>query len=135
MLDQLALGGQVTVIGLVVVFLLLIILIGIIKLLNMLCAVLERFTENRAAKKAAKEAAREKEKQMASQDEKAIEEKPIVSAETPETDEELVAVLTAAVAAMTGALPSQVRVASFKKTTRRSAWAQAGRREQLESRI
>ena len=47
-----------------------------------------------------------------------------------QNDEELIAVLAAACAAVMGTEPSQVIVKSYKKV-RRTAWASAGRREQM----
>lgn len=143
-MDKLLFGLQVALIGLVVVFLLLVILIGIIKLFSAFIPVILKTSDAKAKHKAAR-AARKQAKKDALREEKAAKEPvPATKAEaidelTPKTvavqpadDAELVAVLAAAAAAVMGTPVSNVRIASYRRT-QRSAWSRAGRREQLSS--
>ena len=143
-LEKLSLGGQTTAIGLIVVFLVLVILIVIVKAIVAASGMVKKAAESKAARKAAKAAAKLEKKKAAeaaktpapATQAKDIEAQPQKTvAVKPSDDIELVAVLSAAVAAMLGTSPSKVRIASYKKTTTRSAWSRAGRREQIASRF
>jgi len=144
-IERLLLGLETALIGLAVVFLCLFLLIAIIKIMSALVAkIVLPISEKKAARKAARQAARE-EKARAKAEQKtpapATKAKdievltPKSAPVQPEDDSELVAVLSAAVAAVLGTSASRVRIASYKKTNARSAWANAGRREQIASRF
>ena len=124
MLDKLVLGLQVTLIGLVIVFIMLFLIIGVIKLLAMIIGSIEKRANNKKAKRDAKvsETVVKKQEEIAELSETEAEQEQ-------QNDEELIAVLAAACAAVMGTEPSQVIVKSYKKV-RRTAWASAGRREQ-----
>ena len=148
-LQKLGLGGQTAVIGIAVVFLLLVILIAIVMLTSKATIPIQKISAWKAGRKAAKDAAkaeRAKAKKLAqtqapaqatkAADIEAIEQKATApTAAAPESDAELVAVLTAAVAACMGTSTRKVKIASYKRTTRRSAWANAGRAEQIAGRL
>mgnify|MGYP002562782270 FL=1 len=125
MLDKLVLGLQVTLIGLVIVFIMLFLIIGVIKLLAMIIGSIEKRANNKKAKRDAKvsETVVKKQEEIAELSETEAEQEQ-------QNDEELIAVLAAACAAVMGTEPSQVIVKSYKKV-RRTAWASAGRREQM----
>jgi hypothetical protein len=125
MLDKLVLGLQVTLIGLVIVFIMLFLIIGVIKLLAMIIGSIEKRANNKKAKRDAKvsETLVKKQEEIAELSETEAEQEQ-------QNDEELIAVLAAACAAVMGTEPSQVIVKSYKKV-RRTAWASAGRREQM----
>lgn len=143
---QLVIGGETTVIGLAVVFVLLAVLIAIIILVGKAVIPILKVSEWKANRSAAKAAAKEEKKNQKklakmekpepatkAADIEAIEESnSAMTVEAQPTDDtELVAVLTAAVAASMGTSAGKVKIASYKKTNRRSAWARAGRNEQL----
>lgn len=140
-LDKLGLGGQTAVIGLLVVFVVLILIIAIVKLMSMFSdRVIGPVAEKKAAKKAQKAAEKEAKRKAElaakkAQEAKPVQKKPAPAAQKPQDDLELIAVLTAAAAAMMGTSPSRVRVASYQKINRRSAWSRAGRAEQIAGRI
>ena len=123
MLDKLVLGLQVTLIGLVIVFIMLFLIIGVIKLLAMIIGSIEKRANNKKAKRDAKvsETVVKKQEEIAELSETEAEQEQ-------QNDEELIAVLAAACAAVMGTEPSQVIVKSDTKV-RRTAWASAGRRE------
>ena len=125
MLDKLVLGLQVTLIGLVIVFIMLFLIIGVIKLLALIIGSIEKRANNKKAKRDAKvsETVVKKQEEIAELSETEAEQEQ-------QNDEELIAVLAAACAAVMGTEPSQVIVKSYKKV-RRTAWASAGRREQM----
>ena len=125
MLDKLVLGLQVTLIGLVIVFIMLFLIIGVIKLLAMIIGSIEKRANNKKAKRDAKvsETVVKKQEEIAELSETEAEQEQ-------QNDEEIIAVLAAACAAVMGTEPSQVIVKSYKKV-RRTAWASAGRCEQM----
>ncbi len=125
MLDKLVLGLQVTLIGLVIVFIMLFLIIGVIKLLAMIIGSIEKRANNKKAKRDAKvsETVVKKQEEIAELSETEAEQEQ-------QNDEEIIAVLAAACAVVMGTEPSQVIVKSYKKV-RRTAWASAGRREQM----
>ena len=125
MLDKLVLGLQVTLIGLVIVFIMLFLIIGVIKLLAMIIGSIEKRANNKKAKRDAKvsETVVKKQEEIAELSETEAEQEQ-------QNDEEIIAVLAAACAAVMGTEPSQVIVKSYKKV-RRTAWASAGRHEQM----
>lgn len=99
-LDRFSLGGQTLLLGMVVVFAMLFVIY--------LCIVAMQAVFTRKSLKTAKDTASEKSAQAAMQ---ATESVP----DTQTSDEELVAAITAAIAAYTGDAPSSFRVVSFKK--------------------
>ena len=113
--DLISAGLAYTVMGILVVFLLLVIIMLVIK-------AMELFSGEKKAKKPAVVVP--------------VENTPEAVVETaPETDElELVAVITAAIAAMTGESTSDFVVRSYKKVPGR-AWNKAGRIEVLDNRF
>lgn len=132
MLDKLVLGLQVTLIGLVIVFVMLFLIIAVIKLLALIIS----SAENKSALKAQKKKLGKEDKKSSLNENKAVE-KPAASAVEEDAkinadacEEEIIAVLAAACAAVIGTEPSNVVVRSYKKV-RRTAWASAGRREQM----
>ena len=95
------------------------------KVIDPISAKNESRRARRAEKKEAKRlaAVEEREPAVASPNKK--------PAAPPKEDLELVAVLAAAAAAMMGTSPANIRVASYQKAGRRSAWSRAGRAEQI----
>lgn len=148
LLDKLGLGGMTALFGIVFVFLLLVILIAVMVLLGKVCTrIVEPLSNKMAARReqrAAKRLEKKKQQALAAQSKKSEAnaeqtQKPVKAPEPApvavQDDLELIAVLTAAAAAMMETSPKRVRVTSVKKTAQRSAWARAGRQEQLASRI
>ena len=140
---QLSLGGSTTLLGLIVVFAVLFILIGMIWVLSKICAKVGKSNEARTAKKAAKAAAKKAaaaEVQQAPAEQQTEAPKP---ARAPEAEAvggisgETVAAITAAVAIMMDVPVSGVKLRSVRKLASRSerhtAWGRAGRSEQLNS--
>lgn len=106
--ELLGLGAAYTVMGICIVFLILIIIMFVIKAMALFSA-------------------EKKPEQVA------VAEIPAAAASEPETDDlELVAVITAAIAASLGTSAASIRVKSYKKV---GAWNKAGRREVLENRF
>ncbi len=101
--DKLLLGGQVSLLGMGTVFAVLAILWGLVELMHLL---LTGFSGNKKKKKA-----------EAPVEMPAATPAPAVSA--PADDLEIVAVITAAVAAASGTSPSSFRVVSFKRANNR----------------
>ncbi len=112
-LENILSGMQISVIGLIAILLVLILLIVILCRLGKISRKLTRMSGPVAAAKKTEHRAGGQSKD----------------------DTELIAVLAAAVAAAMETSPSNVRISSYKKTTTRSAWANAGRREQIASRF
>ena len=137
--DKILFGLEVALIGLVVVFLVLIILIYIIKLLGVIAGKIEKAGEAREERKAARLAEKKEAEAKAPAPRKEAPKPaaPVQQAQpaAPADDAELIAVLSAACAAMMGTSASRVRISSYKKTNTRSIWATAGRREQIASRF
>ena len=126
--DKIVIGLTTTLLGLVIVFIMLMLIIGVVKLI----AVAGAWVDNLAVKKQEKKAA----KLAANTPQKSAE--PVVEAVSAaevqpaeETDDlELIAVIAAACAAMMDTSPDNIAVRSVKKV-RRTAWANAGRRSQM----
>ena len=117
--DLIGAGLAYTVMGILIVFLILVIIMLVIKAMALLSG----------EKKA-------KNKQTSIAESAPVQETPEKAAPAAaETDElELVAVITAAIAAMTGESTSDFVVRSYKKVPG-SAWNKAGRREVLDNRL
>ncbi len=134
-LDQLALGGGVTVLGLAVVFL------GLISLI-IITLVYPKISSALIAKSSArkeKTAARKKEKAQNISAAKSFEKKtapaPAIQ-EKVESDDALIAVITAAVAASMGKSANGIVIKSIKRTGQNvPAWGARGRIEQVLNRF
>ncbi len=115
-LDSLSIGGQVTIIGLVIVFAVLVILMCVLK-------IMEKIFTPKAEKKTEVIA-------------------PPVSASkqiedvSTEDDEELIAVLTAAIAASLNTSTYNLKIKSFRRVMNNApAWNKAGLNETINSRF
>lgn len=120
-------GAQVTAIGLVVVFLGLAILIGFITLMAQVFKAIDASKNEKAKALAAAQAAEAAAaaKAAAAQAPKAVEPEPVVEEVTD--DQELIAVIAAAIAAFTDSDKQLV----VRKVRRVSGWNRAGRAEQV----
>ena len=118
---DLIMGGLAyTVMGILIVFLILIIIMAVIKAM----AVISGEKKPQADKKA------DKQNSLATQEEACA-----PQAVEPQVDDgELIAVITAAIAAMTGQNASGLVVRSYKKTSG-NAWNKAGRMDVLDNRL
>ena len=102
--DQMALGGQVMLLGIGTVFAVLAILWGLVELLHLILSPLSG----------------EKKKKSKEPAPAPVEAAPApVPASAPADDLEIIAVITAAVAAASGSSPSSFRVVSFKRANNR----------------
>ena len=134
-MDKLIIGLEVTLIGLVIVFVMLMLIIGVVKIIALAGGFVDKKTEQLNAKKAAKKAAKAAKKAQAAKEEPA-EPAPapvaeaVVSEPVQADDTELIAVIAAACAVMMDTVPQNVAVRSVKRV-RRTAWAEAGRRSQM----
>ena len=134
-MDKLIIGLEVTLIGLVIVFVMLMLIIGVVKIIALAGGFVDKKTEQLNAKKAAKKAAKAAKKAQAAKEEPA-EAAPapvaeaVVSEPVQADDTELIAVIAAACAVMMDTVPHNVAVRSVKRV-RRTAWAEAGRRSQM----
>ena len=136
-MDKLIIGLEVTLIGLVIVFVMLMLIIGVVKIIALAGGFVDKKTEQLNAKKAAKKAAKAAKKAQAAKEEPA-EAAPapapvaeaVVSEPVQADDTELIAVIAAACAVMMDTVPQNVAVRSVKRV-RRTAWAEAGRRSQM----
>ena len=126
--DKIVIGLTTTLLGLVIVFIMLMLIIGVVKLIAVAGALVDNLAVKKQEKKAAKLAANTPQKPA----------EPVVEAVSAaevqpaeETDDlELIAVIAAACAAMMDTSPDNIAVRSVKKV-RRTAWANAGRRSQM----
>lgn len=118
-LTKLGFGAQVMVIGLVVVFVGLCILILATKLLTLIIVKARSAREEKAQVQAA-----------ATPAQPAPTAAPAIEIPAAEDDAQLIAVISAAIAAYSGSAKRLV-VRSVRKTGAGSAWANAGRRDQL----
>ncbi len=126
--DKIVIGLTTTLLGLVIVFIMLMLIIGVVKLIAVAGAWVDNLAVKKQEKKAAKLAANTPQKPA----------EPVVEAVSAaevqpaeETDDlELIAVIAAACAAMMDTSPDNIAVRSVKKV-RRTAWANAGRRSQM----
>ena len=134
-MDKLIIGLEVTLIGLVIVFVMLMLIIGVVKIIALAGGFVDKKTEQLNAKKAAKKAAKAAKKAQAAKEEPA-EPAPapvaeaVVSEPVQADDTELIAVIAAACTVMMDTVPQNVAVRSVKRV-RRTAWAEAGRRSQM----
>ena len=117
--DLIGAGLAYTVMGILIVFLILVIIMTVIKAMAL-------FSGEKKAKN----------KQAPLMQQAPVQKAPEKASENaPETDElELVAVITAAIAAMTGESTSDFVVRSYKKVSG-NAWNKAGRREIIDNRL
>ncbi len=117
--DLIGAGLAYTVMGILIVFLILVIIMMVIKAMALLSG--EKKPKN---------------KQTSLADSAPVQKAPETASEAvPETDElELIAVITAAIAAMTGESTSDFVVRSYKKVPGGS-WNKAGRMEVLDNRF
>lgn len=115
-IDALSVGAQVTVIGLIIVFAVLIILMAVLVAMKYIFAPQSKKEEKVAAEEAPKAAAA-----------------PVVQAED---DEELIAVLTAAIAASLNTSTYNLNIKSFRRIGNAApAWNKAGLNETINSRF
>ncbi len=111
--DALSVGGQVTLIGLIIVFSVLIILMCVLVIMRVIFTKNDKKPEIVKAEPAAEETAVQE-----------------------EDDEELIAVLTAAVAASLNTSTYNLRIKSFKRVGNNApAWNKAGLNETINSRF
>ena len=133
-MDKLIIGLEVTLIGLVIVFVMLMLIIGVVKVIALAGGFVDKKTEQMNAKKAAKKAAKAKKAQAAKEEPAEPAPAPVPEAVVSEPvqadDTELIAVIAAACAVMMDTVPQNVAVRSVKRV-RRTAWAEAGRRSQM----
>ena len=130
-MDKLIIGLEVTLIGLVIVFVMLMLIIGVVKVIALAGGFVDKKTEQMNAKKAAKKAAKAAQEAKEEPVEAAFAPEPVVVSEpAPVDDTELIAVIAAACAVMMDTVPQNVAVRSVKRV-RRTAWAEAGRRSQM----
>lgn len=134
-MDKLIIGLEVTLIGLVIVFVMLMLIIGVVKIIALAGGFVDKKTEQLNAKKAAKKAAKAAKKAQAAKEEPAAAApapvaEVVVSEPVQADDTELIAVIAAACAVMMDTVPQNVAVRSVKRV-RRTAWAEAGRRSQM----
>ena len=134
-MDKLLQGLQVTVIGLVVVFVALFILVAIVRIITVCSNGIGKVSESKAKRRAEK-SAKKQSKSHANTTAKPQAADVAVAAVQRAPDGDLIAVLAAAAAAMMSTSPSRIVVRSVKRTGgRRSVWSRAGRAEQLSNRI
>lgn len=126
-MDKLILGLQVTLIGLVIVFIMLVLIIGVVKLIAAAGTGVDKLSKNMSAKKEEK---KNKAKNTEPIKEEQVNEQEVTVPVASEDDLELIAVIAAACAAAMGTEPKNIAVRSVKKA-RRTAWANAGRRSQM----
>ena len=146
-MDKLIIGLEVTLIGLVIVFVMLMLIIGVVKVIALAGGFVDKKTEQLNAKKAAKKAAKAAQEAKEEPVEAAFAPEPVAMKEPAEAapapvaeavvsepvqadDTELIAVIAAACAVMMDTVPQNVAVRSVKRV-RRTAWAEAGRRSQM----
>ena len=130
-MDKLIIGLEVTLIGLVIVFVMLMLIIGVVKVIALAGGFVDKKTEQMNAKKAAKKEAKAAQEAKEEPVEAAFVPEPVaVSEPAPADDTELIAVIAAACAVMMDTVPQNVAVRSVKRV-RRTAWAEAGRRSQM----
>ena len=139
-LESLGLGFNTFAIGLIIVFVVLFIMIGMSKLLKPLAAGIQsvsvkkaEYKQRRQAEKA--EARTEKAAAAVTPVQKEVQPEPVVSsvsAPAQQDDLELIAVLTAAVACAMGKEPGYVTIRSFRRIpSNGSAWSSTSKRENV----
>ena len=106
--DKLAVGGEVTLRGMGTVFAVLIMIWGMVEFLHLILG------EKKKSPKKAKI-------KTVHIEEKAVEEAPAPTPATAADDYELIAVITAAIAAASGSSPNSFRVVSFKRANNKFA--------------
>lgn len=127
-LESFMVGVPVLVVGLAIVFAVLIILWGVLELFRVI------FYE--APKKKA-EAAKQAKKVEVVKAQPKVEAPaaPVAPAAPAEDEEELVAVLMAAIAASMGTSAGGLRIKSFRRVDNGSVWGRVSRKEQLDNRL
>ena len=136
--DALGLGGSVALLGISIVFIglvsLIILTIIYPKVANWLLPIAARSREKRASKKAANQLARAEKKAAATgtvQTQPAQSNAPAQASVPPEpSNDALVAVITAAVAASLGTSSNGIRIRSFRRSGT-PAWGREGKFEQF----
>lgn len=128
-METLIFGLTVTLIGIAIVFAGLVLLIGLIKVVAMLTGGTGKTKKEKKAPAPAKPAAPVKE--APAQDEQLM---AVIAAAVAAQDEELIAVISAAVAAMMDD-GAAFTVRRIRRVTNASAWQKAGREEQIYSRF
>lgn len=124
-LESFMVGVPVLVVGLAIVFAVLIILWGVLELFRII------FYE--APKKKAEAAKQAKKVEVVKAEPKI--EAPAAPAAPAEDEEELVAVLMAAIAASMGTSAGGLRIKSFRRVDNGSVWGRVSRKEQLDNRL
>lgn len=115
-------GSQTTVIGLAIVFLVLFILMMVLKLFEKIFYKSEKPTK-------------EKTKTVEKAPDTVVNE-PVAFVEQDEDEEELIAVLTAAIAASLGTNTKGLKIKSYKRISNNApAWNRAGIRDTMDSRF
>lgn len=143
-LESLGLGFKTFAIGLIIVFVVLFIMVGMCKLLRPLAAGIQSVSvkkaegkqrrqrereEKKAAKEAAVSAAPVSDEKKPEREQAAA---PAVSVLAQQDDLELIAVLTAAVACAMGKEPGYVTIRSFRRiSSTGSAWSSTSKRENV----
>ena len=139
-LESLGLGFKTFAIGLIIVFVVLFIMIGMSKLLKPLAEGIQSVSmkkdENKQRRQAEKAEARaEKAAAAVTPVQKEVQPEPVassVSAPAQQDDLELIAVLTAAVACAMGKEPGYVTIRSFRRiSSNGSAWSSTSKRENV----
>ncbi len=140
-LEALGLGGSVTLLGVAIVFLALVSLILITwlypKIVKYLIGKFSVIKENNKAKKAAKKANKAAEKLISESDTKLKAEQTSVAAKTSGVDDkELIAVITAAIAASLGTSSNGIIIKSLRRSGASiPSWGLEGRNEQVYNRF
>lgn len=118
--DKLLVGLITTLLGIAVVFVILLVIIGMVKVIAFAARTVDAIINKLNEKKKTKEARGT-----------ALEESDVLPEVLPNTqDEELIAVIAAACTVMMGTAPDNIAVRTVRKI-RRTAWADAGRRSQM----
>ncbi len=113
--DALSVGGQVTFIGMLIVFAVLIILMFVLAAMKYVFAPKPAKTEKTVA---------------------VTPQKAVIAEETQEDEEELIAVITAAIAASLNTSTYNLKIKSFRRIENNApAWNRAGLRETINSRF
>ncbi|MBE7011460.1 MAG: hypothetical protein E7415_02175 [Ruminococcaceae bacterium] len=122
-IDSLSIGGQVTVIGLIIVFTVLVILMFVLKIMEKIFAPKTAKNQNETPEIVAPVV-----------EEKKVEQKPVTVVE--EDDEEIIAVIMAAIAASLNTSTYNLKIKSFRRVSNTApAWNKAGLNETINSRF
>ena len=130
--ENLKLGFIILLAGIVTVFCVLILLIGIIKLYSELVVTIQNTFKKKFAKKKKRTVTREELESVTEIEPAAVTEAAVAAADEGEIPLEIIAAIAAAVEAVFG--EGNVRVKSVKRSSkRRSAWKSAGMAENTRS--